>query len=129
MDKRHLVPIRTLIAEYLIQIADWRRMRYQDDLRDIRNIVSADGVQELAAHIKASAEDDPRVAELNRLWRRGEQIEVGQQAAYEIGRFRFFIPETELDAFLNQIVDLARADANEHGHFGGNQVLGDDPWR
>ena len=128
MDKRHIVPIQKLIAEYLTQIADWRRMRYQDDLRDARNLVSAEAIEALAAYIRSLPENDARVAELDRLWRRGEQVEVGQQAAYEIGRFRFFIPDTELDAFVDEMVDLARADANEHGQFGGRQVPGDSPW-
>lgn len=128
MDRRHIVPIQTLIAEYLTQIADWRRMRYQDDLRDARNLVSAEAIEELREYIRALPDDDARLIELDRLWRRGEQVEVRQQAAYEIGRFRFFTPETELDAFVDEIVDLARADANEHGQFGGKQVPGDNPW-
>jgi hypothetical protein len=128
MDNRHLTPIQTLIAEYLTQLADWRRMRFQDDLRDPRNLRSAEGIEMLAAHIRSLPKTDARVKELDRLCRRGEQIEVGQQAAYEIGRFRFFIPDTELDAFVDEIVDLARADANERGRFGGKQVPGDEPW-
>jgi hypothetical protein len=128
MEKRHTIPIQTLIAEYLIQLAEWRRMRYQDDLRDQRNLRSADGIETLAAHVRSLSDEDSRLQVLDRLWRRGEQIEVGQQAAYEIGRFRFFIPETEPDAFLDEMVELARADANEHGQFGGQQVRGDNPW-
>jgi hypothetical protein len=128
MESRHGTPVQTLIAEYLIQLADWRRMRFQDDLRDPRNLRSAEGIEALAAHVRSLPKVDARLKELERLWRRGEQIEVGQQAAYEIGRFRFFIPDTELDAFVDEIVDLARADANEHGQFGGKQVPGDDPW-
>jgi hypothetical protein len=129
METRHSTPIQTLIAEYLTQLADWRRMRFQDDLRDPRNLRSADGIEELATLIRSLPNSDPRLKELDRLWRRGEHIEVGQQAAYEIGRFRFFIPETELDAFVDEMVDLARADANERGQFGGKQVPGDEPWR
>lgn len=129
MEKRHTTTIQVLIAEYLIQIANWRRSRYQDDLRDDRNLRSAEAIEELGQFVRGLPDDDERVVQLDRLWRRGEQIEVGQQAAYEIGRFRFFAPETELNAFVDQIVDLARADANEHGQFGGKQVPGDDPWR
>jgi hypothetical protein len=128
MEKRGTIRIQTLIAEYLTQLADWRRMRYQDDLRDTRNLRSAEGIEALAAYIRALPENDARMTELNRLWRRGEHVEVGQQAAYEIGRFRFFLPETELDAFLDEVVDLARSDANEHGQFGGAQAPGDNPW-
>ena len=128
MEKRGTIRIQTLIAEYLTQLADWRRMRYQDDLRDTRNLRSAEGIEAPAAYIRALPENDARMTELNRLWRRGEHVEVGQQAAYEIGRFRFFLPETELDAFLDEVVDLARSDANEHGQFGGAQAPGDNPW-
>lgn len=129
MEKLHLVSIQTLIADYLILLANWRRQRYEDDLRDRRNLVSADGITELAAYVKSLPDDDAAVMELDRLWRVGEQIEVGQQAAYEIGRFRFFVSDTEVDAFVDQMVDLAMADANERGNFGGRQVPGDEPFR
>jgi hypothetical protein len=119
---------QSLFAEYLTGLAQWRRTRYQDDLRDARNLVSADGIDALADWVRSLAEDDPRVVELDRVMRVGESLEVGQQTAYEIGRFRFFIPDTELDAFLDQIVDLARFDHNERGHFGGKMAPGDDPW-
>ena len=126
MDNQHLVPIQTLIAEYLTRLADWRRTRFQDDLRDRRNLVSADGIADLADYIKSLPSDDEAIVELDRLWRVGEQIEVGQQAAYEIGRFRFFISDTELSSFVDQIVELARADFTERGRFGGPQVPGDN---
>jgi hypothetical protein len=128
MSQRHTTTIQVLIAEYLTQIAAWRRGRYQDDLRDARNLRSAEAIEELGRYVRGLADDDERVVELDRLWRQGEHIEVGQQAAYEIGRFRFFVPETELDAFIDQMVDLAREDANEYGRFGGRQVPGDEPW-
>jgi hypothetical protein len=128
METRHSTPIQTLIAEYLTQIAAWRRQRFQDDLRDPRNLRSADAIEEFSAYIQALPGDDPRIVELNRLWRRGEQIEVGQQAAYEIGRYRFFTDEGDLDPFLHQIIELAVADAGERGRFGGIQVPGDEPW-
>lgn len=126
MDKQPGSRFQELVADYLTGLADWRRARFQDDLRDRRNLQSAEAIEELRDFIVALPSDDLRLTELNRLWRRGESVEVGQQAAYEIGRFRFFSPETTLDSFLDQIVDLARADANEHGRFGGKQVPGDD---
>jgi hypothetical protein len=126
--ERRSPSFQSLFAEYLTGLAGWRRARYQDDLHDPRNLISAAGIDELAAFVGSLPDDDPRVIELDRLLRVGEQVEVGQQAAYEIGRFRFFIPETELDTFLDQIVDLARADRNERGHFGGKMAPGDDPW-
>ena len=126
METRHTTPIQTLIAEYLTLIAAWRRQRYQDDLRDARNLRSADAIAELAEHIRSLPDDDPRIVELDRLWRRGEQIDVGQQAAYELGRFRFFSDEGDLDPFLDQIVELAIADRGEQGRFGGRQVPGDE---
>ena len=128
MESRTSSSFQSLFAEYLTGLAQWRRTRYQDDLRDPRNLVSADGIEELAALIRTLSDDDPRIIELDRLMRVGEYVEVGQQSAYEIGRFRFFIPDTELDPFIDQIVDLARADRNERGHFGGKMAPGDDPW-
>ena len=128
MDRNGRTPIANLIADYLMQIADWRRMRFEDDLRDRRNLVSAEGIRDLAGHIRALPDDDPRLARLDHLWRRGESIEVGQQAAYEIGRFRFFAPATTFEAFLDDIVGLAEADRGEAGRFGGRQVPGDEPW-
>lgn len=119
---------QTLFAEYLTGLAQWRRSRYQDDLRDPRNLVSADGIEKIANHVRTLPDDDPRIVELDRLMRVGEGVEVGQKTAYEIGRFRFFIPETELEPFLDQIVELARFDRNERGQFGGKMAPGDDPW-
>src|SRR5687768_722879 len=94
MDGRSSTSFQSLFAEYLTGLGQWRRTRYQDDLRDPRNLVSAEGIDELAAYVRTLPDDDPRVTELDRLMRVGEQLEVGQQSAYEIGRFRFFIPET-----------------------------------
>ena len=124
----HSSSFQSLFAEYLTGLAQWRRLRYQDDLRDPRNLVSADGIEELAAHVRSLPDDDSRVVELDRLMRVGEQLEVGQKTAYETGRFRFFTPETELNPFLDQILELARFDRNERGHFGGKMAPGDDPW-
>ena len=128
MKTPHIVPIQTLIAEYLIQLAGWRRQRYQDDLRDPRNLRSADAIDELARFVRDLPEADERITELDRLWRRGEQIEVGQQAAYEIGRFQFFESDTEPEQFIDFVITLARADMGEQGRFGGAQVPGDEPW-
>jgi len=128
MERHHTTPIATLIAEYLTQLAAWRRQRYDDDLRDKRNLVSAEGILALAAYIQTLPKDDARLLRLDHLWRRGEQIEVRQQAAYEIGRFRFFNPTTETDAFMDDILQLALADDSERGHFGFKQPAGDDPF-
>ncbi|HRA46614.1 MAG TPA: hypothetical protein PK819_00930 [Thermomicrobiales bacterium] len=128
MERHHTTPIATLIAEYLTQLAAWRRQRYDDDLRDKRNLVSAEGILALAAYIKTLPKDDARLLRLDHLWRRGEQIEVRQQAAYEIGRFRFFNPAAEFDTFLDDVIVLAEADISEGSRFGGRQVPGDEPW-
>ena len=128
MEKRYTVPIQRLIGEYLTQLADWRRQRYQDDLWDARNLRSADGIEAFSAFVTALPADDSRIIELERLWRRGEQMEVGQQAAYEMGRFRFFAEDVDMEQFLDQVVSLAQRDAGERGRFGGQQVPGDEPW-
>lgn len=117
-----------LFAEYLTSLAAWRRGRYRDDLRDSRNLRAADALEELAVHVRALPDDDPRIVELARLMQRGDVIQAGQQTAYELGLFRFYTPETQLDPFLDHLVETARFDANEHGQFGGPQVPGDNPW-
>jgi hypothetical protein len=121
--------VQSMLAEYLRTVADWRRQRYQDDLRDRRNLQSAAALDQLADHVLALNEDDERLPELQRLSVEGDQFVAGQQTAYEIGRFHFFDVNVGFDSFLDRIVELAIADANEHGNFGGLQVPGDDPWR
>jgi hypothetical protein len=128
MDERHSTPIKTLIAEYLMGLAAWRRGRYDDDLRDKRNLTSSEGIVALAEYVRSLPDEDERLTQLDRMWRHGEQIEVRQQAAYEMGRFRFFNPTAELDAFLDDMVELALKDDVERAHFGGKQVQGDDPF-
>jgi hypothetical protein len=120
--------LRPSFARYLRSIADWRRSRYKDDLRDPRNLVSAAGLDEMAAWAMTLPEDDPRIVTLSKYSSEGESFTPGQQALYEIGRFRFFSPDTEFDAFLDQLAELAQADHHERGHFGGKQVPGDEPW-
>ena len=128
MEGRTSRSFQALFAEYLTGLAEWRRSRYQDDLRDPRNLISADGIEELASYVRTLPDDDPRVLELDRLMRVGESVEIGQKTSYEVGRFRFFTRETELDPFVDHIVELARFDRNERGHFGGRMAPGDDPW-
>ncbi len=120
--------LRPSLAGYLRSIADWRRNRYRDDLRDPRNLVSAAGLDGMAAWIMTLPEDDLRIATLSRYASEGDSFTPGQQSLYEIGRFRFFSPETEFDTFLDQLAQLAEADHHERGHFGGRQVPGDEPW-
>ena len=118
-----------LIGVYLRSIATWRRQRYQDDLRDSRNLRSAAALEELAEYVASLPPTDERLLHLQRLAVEGEQFIPGQQTAYEVGRFRFFSEEATLDGFLDWMVELAMADRNERGNFGGPQVPGDEPWR
>lgn len=120
--------LRPALAGYIRSVAYWRRSRYQDDLRDPRNLVSASGLDGLAAWVMALPENDRRVAAIAKFASEGESFVPGQQVLYEIGRFRFFNPDTEFDSFLDQLARLAETDHNEHGHFGGKQVPGDEPW-
>jgi len=124
-----LPPFASMLAEYLTGLAAWRRARYDDDLRDRRNLVAADAIEELRQHILSLPVDDPRLVALERTMRPAGYLAPGQQTALEISRLRFFTPETELDPFLTHLVDIAQADHNEHGQFGGLQVPGDEPWR
>jgi hypothetical protein len=115
-------------AQYARSIADWRRRRYDDDLRDRRNLRSADAIEQFSNYIESLTSDDPRLIRLGQLSLRGEVFELSQRAAYELGRFRFFTDEATLDGFLDQLVELAEADSSEHRNFGGPQVPGDEPW-
>ncbi|MFL5760134.1 MAG: hypothetical protein ACJ789_10365 [Thermomicrobiales bacterium] len=120
--------VRPLIADYLRNVAVWRRQRAQDDLRDARNLRSAAALEALAAYVLSLPEDDERIEALSRLAVEGEAFVPGQQTAYEIGRFHFFSEESSFDAFLTWMVELAEADRGEYGRFGGRQAPGDDPW-
>jgi hypothetical protein len=117
-----------MMADYLRSVASWRRRRYQDDLRDARNLRSAAALEELAEHVLALPTDDGRLLQLDRLAVEGEAFVPGQQTSYEIGRFHFFSDEAGLDAFVDRILELAIADRGEQGRFGGLQVPGDEPW-
>jgi hypothetical protein len=115
-------------AQYIRAIAEWRRRRYDDDLRDRRNLRSADAMLDLSSYVESLPADDPRLLRLGELCMRGELFELPPQAAYELGRFRFFSDEATIDGFLDQLVELAETDRREAGSFGGPQVPGDDPW-
>jgi hypothetical protein len=116
------------MADYLAQIADWRRRKAEEFDRDLRNLRTAQALEDLADFVLDLPDDDSRLATLDRLAMEGELFAPGQMTAYEIGRFRFFSEEPSFDAFLTHLVELAEADRGEHGRFGGRQVPGDDPW-
>ena len=120
--------IRRLIAAYLTDLAAWRRLKYDDDLRDSRNLRAADGILAFAEFVETVPADDPRLRELERVALLGEQFTPGQQTAYALGLFHFHDAETTMDGFLTYITDLAQRDAGEAGRFGGTQVPGDEPW-
>lgn len=120
--------VRELIADYLRNVAVWRRKRVQDDLHDTRNLRSAAALEALADYVLTLPDDDERIQALSRLAVEGEAFAPGQQTAYEIGRFHFFSEESSFDAFLSWLVELAESDRGESGRFGGKQAPGDNPW-
>lgn len=119
---------RRAVADQLRTVAVWRRGRYNDDLRDARNLRSAAGLEQLADFVLSLGDDDVRLLRLREIAFVGEIFEPGQQTAYEIGRFHFHFQEATFDGFLTHIVELAEADRTEFGHFGGRQIPGDEPW-
>jgi hypothetical protein len=121
--------ISEAIATYIQGISRWRRARYNDDLRDVRNLRAADSLEELATYVETLGNDDPRIARLGKIAMDGYFFAPGQQASYEIGLFRFHTESATIEGFLEKIVELAEADRREHGEFGGLQVEGDTPWR
>lgn len=122
------VHARQSMVEYLLQVAAWRRRRAEEYDRDARNLVAAAGLEELAEYIANLPDDDERLAILNEVAVTQDEFTPGQQASYELGRFRFHYAETTLDGFLNNIVELAIADSKERGRFAGRLPEGDDPW-
>jgi hypothetical protein len=122
------VSFQRSMANYLRDVAAWRRRRYQDDLRDARNLQSAAALEQLADFVLHLPADSEPLLQLAALTIEGGEFIPGQQTAYEIGRFRFYNQEATFDGFLAQLVELARADRGEHGRFGGPQVPDDNPW-
>lgn len=122
------VHARRSMAEYLRQIAAWRRSRAEEYDRDERNLVAAAGLEELAAYILDLPEDDERLRILNEVAVTHDEFTPGQQTSYEVGRFRFHYAETSLDGFLTHLGEIAIADSNERGRFAGRLPEGDDPW-
>ncbi len=121
-------PIRRALAEYLRSVAAWRRARYDDDLRDRRNLQSAAALEAFASYVESMPDEDARLTRLAELGLSGEWFEAGQQTAYEVGRFHFHATDATFDGFLDRMVELAEQDRREMGHFGGRQAPGDDPW-
>ncbi len=116
------------IAAFIRSISDWRRQRFNDDLRDPRNLQSADALLELSLFIDQLPLDDDRFVSLAALTTTGGQFIPGQQLSYEIGRYHFHDTTMSHDAFLGVMVLLAERDAGEQGRFGGPQAPGDNPW-
>src|SRR3954470_17378082 len=116
------------LADFCLATAAWRRRKAEEYDRDPRNLRTAAALEELAAYVLELPVDDRRLAELQRLAGRDEDFAPDQRVLYEIGRLRFHHPEVGLDAFLDTLVDFARADRGEAGHFGGRLPEGDDPW-
>lgn len=122
------------IEERVRAIADWRREREMQDMLGLgpeaaqRSRRSSDGLLELAESIAKLAEDDGRIADLERLAFSGEMFVPGATLLSELGRFRFHEPDTEIDVFLGQMVEYAQRDEVEMGLWGGPQIAGDNPW-
>jgi hypothetical protein len=121
-------PFRASVADFCETTADWRRRKAEEYDRDARNLRTAAALEELAAHVRSLPPDDDRLVELHRLAASGNDFQPDQRVLYELGRFRFHHPEAGLDSFLDTLVELALADRNEMGHFGGRLPEGDDPW-
>ncbi len=116
------------IVDYAKGLSEWRRSRFNDDLRDPRHLRSADGLLEFAEYIRTVPVADPRLTALARLASTGGEFVPGQQTAYELGRFHFHDTSITCDGMLTFLVSLAERDAGESGRFGGPQVEGDNPW-
>ena len=123
-----MTPFREQLADFCRATAAWRRRKAEEYDRDVRNLRTAAALEELADHVLALPDDDPRLRELRRLTTEADQFRPDQRVLYELGRFRFHHAETGLDPFLDTLVELAIADKGEMGRFGGRLPEGDDPW-
>jgi hypothetical protein len=115
-------------AAFCDSTAQWRRRKAEEYDRDVRNVRTANALQEFGAFVLSLPPDDQRLRDLQRLAGTGEDFTPDQRVLYELGRFRFFQPDASMDAFLTQLVALAEADRGEAGRFGGILPEGDDPW-
>ena len=128
------IAARQSIVDRIHAIAAWRRERGQQDLHlgpevAARHTRSAEGLEELARYIESLPPENGRLVRLRYLSFHGEQFDPGAALLTEIGRFRFHDPSTQVDGFLDQMIELAELDASEVQSFGGPQVPGDNPWR
>jgi hypothetical protein len=120
--------IQTSIAVYLDMLSAWRKSKFADDLHDQRNLQSADGLLELKRYVIELPDDDQRLRIFTKVAMDGSIFAPGQQASYELGRFRFHDKTATCDGFLTKVAELSLEDAGESGRFGGPQVAGDEPW-
>lgn len=119
------------IAEYLRQVAQWRRGRAEeyDYERDPRHLQSAAGLEELANYVLDLPDDDRRLQRLVRFAFSGEVFTPSQRIQHAVARFRFHQSEASLDGFLDHLVELAIADHEEAGRFAGRLPEGEqDPF-
>ena len=127
--------VREAIAERIIEIAAWRDAREQQDMLGLgpeaaaRSRRSAEGLRELATHVRALPHDDARLARLKELAFWGDRFDPGASLLNELGRFRFHDAAATVEGFVDAMVALSEEDASEAGQFGGPQVAGDNPWR
>ena len=121
-------PFQRSLAEFCRATAAWRRRKADEYDRDPRNLRTAAALEELAAYLLGLPPDDLRLRDLQRLAGEGEEFRPDQRVLYEIGRFRFHLPDTGIEPFIDTLVVLAEADRGEAGRFGGRLPEGDDPW-
>lgn len=127
--------VRSSICERIESIAAWRREREQQDMLGLgpevaqRSRRSAEGLDQLAAHIRGLSPNDLRIARIAELAFYGDQFDPGATMLHELGRFRFHDPDVTLDGFVDRMAELAMLDHSEREQPGGPQVPGDNPWR
>ncbi|MGC4190599.1 MAG: hypothetical protein QM589_05095 [Thermomicrobiales bacterium] len=130
-----MTDVCSAIAERIDAIAAWRREREFQDMMGLgpdaaaRSRRSADGLEALAAFVRALPDDDARLERLRKAAFRGEVFDPGATLLTELGRFRFHDPDAPVEPFLDRMVEWAEQDEREMGEWGGPQVSGDNPWR
>jgi hypothetical protein len=102
---------RRLLADYLLAVADWRCIQMRRYPHDARQARAADGLLALARYVADLPDEDDRP---RRLVRAGRVDRFGFSPYPAIDdaviHFRLDLADEPVDAFLNRLVRVARAD-------------------
>ena len=100
--------MKELLARYVDGQAAWREAKADEYPDDPRNTRSAKALHELAGHIRALPDNDPNVAELERL-HGGYRLDVFRPCTEGnrlVSRYGFNVPGDDHDGVLAALVEV-----------------------